>query len=107
MTLVAPGVEGGTSGVNRADRRLRPGSGNTTGDGDASSDHVEAQRPVARALEIDDVDEGRLGRHDARHELFDGLAKDDAFEVALFEANGVVTKEVECGDHLHSSVLAC
>jgi hypothetical protein len=35
------------------------------------------------------------------------LAKEDAIEVPLFEADGVVTEEVEGGDYLHSSVLAC
>ena len=53
------------------------------------------------------MDERRGGRHDSRHERLDRLAKEHAFEVALFEADGVVTEEVEGGDHLHSSVLAC
>jgi hypothetical protein len=60
-------------------------------------DHVEAQGAVASALEVDDMDQRRRGRHDPRHELFNGLAKDDAFEVTLLEANGVVAKEVEAG----------
>ena len=53
------------------------------------------------------MDEWRLGRHDARHEVLDGLAEDDAFEVTLFQTNGVVAEEVESGEDLHSSVLAC
>ena len=65
-----------------------------------------AQRSLARAFEIDDVDErGEVATRRA-HELFYGLAKDNALVVALFESYGVVTEKVEGGDHLHSSELA-
>ena len=65
-----------------------------------------AQRAVARALEIDHVDEVGVRGDDSRDELLEGLAKEDAVVVALFEAYGVVAQEVDGGDQLHSSVLA-
>jgi len=53
------------------------------------------------------MDERWGGRHDSCHERLNRLAEEHAFEVPLFETDGVVTEEVEGGDHLHSSVLAC
>jgi hypothetical protein len=63
--------------------------------------------PSRAPLKIDDMDQWRIGRNDALHERFDRLAKEDAIEIPLFEADGVVTEEIEGGDYLHSSVLAC
>jgi hypothetical protein len=53
------------------------------------------------------VDQFRRGGDDAGHELLDGLAEEDAVVVALFEAHGEVAQEVDGGDKLHSSVVAC
>ena len=76
----------------------------------ASSTHRRTtsvrKRAVTRALEIDDMDERGVRGDDARHELLDGLAEDDAVVVALLESDGVVAEEVDGGDDLHSSVLA-
>jgi hypothetical protein len=77
------------------------------GERHTSLNDVQTQGAVASALEVDDMDQWWHGRHDPRHERVDRLAEYDAFEVTLFEANGVVAEEVEGGDHLHSSVLAC
>ena len=65
-----------------------------------------SQCSVARAFKIDHVNERRRGRHESRHELLQRLAKENAVVVALFEAHGVVTEDVEGGDELHSSELA-
>ncbi len=67
----------------------------------------EIARAVARTLEVDEVDQFRRGGDDAGHELLDGLAEEDAVVVALFEAHGEVAQEVDGGDKLHSSVVAC
>ena len=73
---------------------------------DATTHNVGAQRPVASALEVDDVDQRGVRGDDAAHELFDGLAEEDPVVVALFKAYGVIAEQVEGGDDLHSSVLA-
>ena len=73
----------------------------------ASRDDIGANGAVSSTLEVDDVDQRRFGGHDALHERFDGLAKEDAVEISLLEADGVIAKEIERGDYLHSSVLAC
>ena len=65
-----------------------------------------AQRALAGSFQIDNVNQRRLGGDDARHELLEGLAKDDALVIALFQANGVVAEEVEGGDNLHGSEVA-
>jgi hypothetical protein len=69
--------------------------------------HFAAQRAVSSALQVDDMNQRRRRRHDAGHERFNRLAEDHSVEIALLETDGVVAEEVESGDHLHSSVLAC
>ena len=76
-------------------------------DAHTTRDDLRAKGTVAGTLQIDDMDEWRGGRHDSCHERLKRLAEEHAFEVPLFETDGVVTEEVESGDHLHSSVLAC
>src|ERR1019366_7007777 len=97
-------VEHRCRGVKGADA-ARNLQGNVTGQLRASRNDFSAQSTVARALKVDDVDEVGLGGHDARKELVEGLAKEDAVVVALFEAYGEVAQEVDGGDQLHSSVL--
>jgi len=53
------------------------------------------------------VDHRWAGRHQAAHELLEGLVKEDAVEVTLFEPDGVVAEDVEGGDDVHSSEVTC
>ena len=77
------------------------------GDVDAPMDNGRSQFSRTSTLQVDDVDELWRRRDNATHELLDGLAKEDAVVVALFEAHGVLAEKVNGGDDLHSSVVAC
>ena len=61
---------------------------------------------VVFAIEVHNVNEVGVGPDEAPHELLERLAKEDAVEIALLEAHGVVAEKVEGRDDLHSSELA-
>jgi hypothetical protein len=52
------------------------------------------------------MDEGRIGRDDSGHEILNGLSKQNAIVVALFQSYGEVAEQVDGGNQLHSSVVA-